>query len=48
VRLLVTLRKAPAEPSIPIVIQVDDLAGNHSAEARDFFRAPERNGSGKR
>jgi cytochrome c oxidase accessory protein FixG len=48
VRLLVTLRKAPAEPSIPIVIRVDDLAGNHSAEARDFFRAPERNGSGKR
>jgi cytochrome c oxidase accessory protein FixG len=47
VRLLVTLRKQPGESSIPIVVRVDDLAGKHSAEARDFFRAPERDGRAK-
>jgi cytochrome c oxidase accessory protein FixG len=48
VRLLVTLRQAPVEPSIPIVVKISDLAGRHSAEARDYFRAPERDQRTKR
>jgi cytochrome c oxidase accessory protein FixG len=48
VRLLVTLRHAPPESSLPIVVQVTDLAGGHSAEARDYFRGPGHEEGGKR
>jgi cytochrome c oxidase accessory protein FixG len=45
IRLLVTMRNAPPQSSTPIVVRITDISSGHTAEARDFFRSPEPEGS---